>query len=58
MDKIKTYDISSLSPLYIIYSVPMFVLLSGIFILDPSKRFSFKKLFEHNILRLATAFPF
>jgi len=36
----------------------MFVLLSGTFILDPSKTFSFKKLFRHNILRLATAFAF
>ncbi|OUM63830.1 hypothetical protein PIROE2DRAFT_9567 [Piromyces sp. E2] len=38
--------------------LPMFVLLSGTFILDPSKKFSFKKLFGHNILRLATAFSF
>ena len=36
----------------------MFVFLSGTFILDPSKTFSFKKLFRHNILRLATAFTF
>jgi len=40
------------------FGVPMFVLLSGTFILDPSKTFSFKKLFRHNILRLATAFAF
>jgi len=40
------------------FGVPMFVLLSGTFILDPSKKFSFKKLFKHNILRLATAFTF
>ncbi|ORX80559.1 hypothetical protein BCR32DRAFT_268828 [Anaeromyces robustus] len=40
------------------FGVPMFVLLSGTFILDPSKPFSFKKLFRHNILRLATAFSF
>jgi len=40
------------------FGVPMFVLLSGTFILDPSKKFSFKKLFGHNILRLATAFIF
>ncbi|ORX42384.1 hypothetical protein BCR36DRAFT_416131 [Piromyces finnis] len=40
------------------FGVPMFVLLSGTFILDPSKKFSFKKLFRHNILRLATAFTF
>jgi len=40
------------------FGVPMFVLLSGTFILDPSKAFSFKKLFKHNILRLATAFTF
>jgi len=36
----------------------MFVLLSGTFILDPSKNFSFKKLFRHNILRLMTAYLF
>jgi len=40
------------------FGVPMFVLLSGTFILDPSKKFSFKKMFKHNILRLATAFAF
>jgi len=40
------------------FGVPMFVFLSGTFILDPSKAFSFKKLFRHNILRLATAFTF
>jgi len=40
------------------FGVPMFVLLSGTFILDPSKKFSFKKLLRHNILRLATAFAF
>ncbi|ORY54349.1 hypothetical protein LY90DRAFT_670114 [Neocallimastix californiae] len=40
------------------FSVPMFVLLSGTFFLDPSKPFSFKKLFRHNILRLFTAFYF
>jgi surface polysaccharide O-acyltransferase-like enzyme len=40
------------------FGVPMFVLLSGTFILDPSRAFSFKKLFRHNILRLATAFTF
>jgi len=40
------------------FGVPMFVLLSGTFILDPSRSFSFKKLFRHNILRLATAFTF
>jgi len=40
------------------FGVPMFVLLSGTFILDPSKKFSFKKLFCHNIFRLATAFIF
>jgi len=40
------------------FGVPMFTLLSGTFILDPSKKFSFKKLFGHNILRLATAFTF
>ncbi|ORX76139.1 hypothetical protein BCR32DRAFT_329506 [Anaeromyces robustus] len=40
------------------FGVPMFVLLSGTFILDPSRNFSFKKLFKHNILRLATAFAF
>jgi len=40
------------------FGVPMFVLLSGTFILDPSKSFTFKKLFRHNILRLATAFTF
>ncbi|KAG4097232.1 acyltransferase family-domain-containing protein [Neocallimastix lanati (nom. inval.)] len=40
------------------FAVPMFVLLSGTFILDPSRTFSFKKLFRHNILRPATAFAF
>jgi len=40
------------------FGVPMFVLLSGTFILDPTRNFSFKKLFKHNILRLATAFAF
>ncbi|OUM61255.1 hypothetical protein PIROE2DRAFT_69637 [Piromyces sp. E2] len=40
------------------FGVPMFVLLSGTFILDPSKKFSFKKLFCHNIFRLTTAFIF
>ena len=40
------------------FGVPMFVLLSGTFILDPSKKFSFKKLFGHNIFRLATAYIF
>jgi len=40
------------------FGVPMFTLLSGTFILDPSKKFTFKKLFGHNILRLATAFVF
>jgi len=40
------------------FGVPMFVLLSGTFILNPSKPFSFKKLFRHNVLRLATAFTF
>jgi len=40
------------------FGVPMFVLLSGTFILNPSKPLSFKKLFRHNILRLATAFTF
>jgi len=40
------------------FSVPMFVLLSGTFFLDPSKPFSFKKLYRHNILRLFTAFYF
>jgi len=40
------------------FGVPMFVLLSGTFILDPSKKFSFKKLLRHNILRLVTAFMF
>jgi surface polysaccharide O-acyltransferase-like enzyme len=40
------------------FGVPVFVLLSGTFILDPSKKFSFKKLFRHNIFRLATAFIF
>jgi len=40
------------------FGVPMFVLLSGTFILNPSKEFSFKKLFRHNILRLTTAFIF
>jgi len=38
------------------FGVPMFVLLSGMFILDPSKKFSFEKLFKRNIFRLATAF--
>jgi len=40
------------------FSVPLFVLLSGTFFLDPSKPFSFKKLLKHNILRLLTAFFF
>ncbi|OUM58820.1 hypothetical protein PIROE2DRAFT_64178 [Piromyces sp. E2] len=40
------------------FGVPMFTLLSGTFLLDPSKQFTFKKLFRHNILRLATAFAF
>jgi len=40
------------------FGVPMFTLLSGTFILDPSRKFSFKKLFGHNILRLTTAFIF
>ncbi|ORX87927.1 hypothetical protein BCR32DRAFT_289042 [Anaeromyces robustus] len=40
------------------FSVPMFVLLSGTFILDPSKNFTFKKLFGQNIFRLMTAYLF
>jgi len=40
------------------FGVPMFVLLSGTFILDPSKNFTFKKLFTRNIFRLVTAFVF
>jgi len=40
------------------FGVPMFVLLSGTFILDPSKDLSFKKLFRHNIFHLITAFSF
>ncbi|ORX43218.1 hypothetical protein BCR36DRAFT_144856 [Piromyces finnis] len=40
------------------FGVPLFVLLSGTFILDPSKNFTFKKLFRQNIFRLATAFIF
>ncbi|OUM64139.1 hypothetical protein PIROE2DRAFT_9178 [Piromyces sp. E2] len=40
------------------FSVPLFVLLSGTFFLDPSKSFSFKKLIKRNILRLVTAFYF
>jgi len=40
------------------FGVPMFVLLSGTFILDPSRKLTFKKLFRHNILHLATAFVF
>jgi len=40
------------------FGVPVFVLLSGTFILDPSKPFSFKRLFKRNILRLVTAYIF
>jgi len=40
------------------FGIPMFVLLSGTFILDPSKDFSFKKLFKINILHLVTIFAF
>jgi len=40
------------------FGVPVFVLLSGTFILDPSRPFSFEKLFRRSILRLVTAYIF
>lgn len=40
------------------FGVPMFVLLSGTFILDPSRKVTLKKLITKNIFRLATAFAF
>jgi len=40
------------------FAVPVFVMLSGTFFLDPNKKFSFKRLIKKNISRLLTAFYF
>ena len=40
------------------WAVPVFVMISGMFMLDESKVFSIKKLYTKNILRIATAFAF
>jgi len=40
------------------FAVPVFVMLSGMFFLNPNKKFSFSKLIKKNILRLITAFIF
>lgn len=40
------------------WCVPVFVMLSGMFMLDPARRLSLRSLYGRNILRMATAFVF
>ena len=40
------------------FCVPVFVMISGVFFLDKYRDITLKKLFSHNILRIATAFVF
>lgn len=40
------------------FCVPVFVMISGVFFLDKDRDITLKKLFSHNILRIATAFVF
>lgn len=40
------------------FGVPCFVMISGIFILDPAREYGLKKLFLQKILRIAAAFVF
>lgn len=40
------------------FCVPVFVMISGVFFLDPDRPFSMKKLFTKNIFRIVTAFLF
>ena len=38
--------------------VPVFIMISGAFLLDPEREYSIKKLYKVKILRIATAFVF
>jgi len=40
------------------FCVPALVMVSGAFLLDPNKEYTFRKLFSKNILRIVTAFVF
>lgn len=40
------------------WCVPIFVMLSGMFMLDPARKVTYKSLFSKNLLRIATAFVF
>jgi len=40
------------------FAVPVFVMISGMFFLNPNKKFSLSRLVKKNILRLVTAFNF
>lgn len=40
------------------WCVPVFVMLSGMFMLDPARKVTYKSLFSKNLLRIATAFVF
>ena len=40
------------------WAVPIFIMISGALMLNPEKKFSIKKLYSKNILRLVTAFAF
>lgn len=40
------------------FCVPVFVMISGVFFLDPNRNVTINKLFSKNILRIATAFLF
>ena len=40
------------------FAVPVFVMVSGIFMLSPSKNYGIKKLYSKNILRIITSFTF
>ena len=40
------------------FCVPIFIMISGVFFLDPIKDIKLERLFKHNILRIVTAFLF
>lgn len=40
------------------FSVPVFIMISGSFMLDADRKYTLKKLYSHNILRIVTAFVF
>lgn len=52
------WQISNIYNSTVRFCVPVLIMISGVFFLNPSKEITFKRLLTHNILRIVTAFIF